>query len=268
MVVAPQVAFVAGALALVRALRRRGRAMPTAELSVLRRRTLVALASGVVTMGALVRLRPRVRAVARRVVDDGDVLSPRRPRRCCSSQPPSRPPAPRGFKPELAGSAGDVFDDLGLARRRPVAPRLLGRGRRRRGGLARGHRPGRSARRPRPRNPRSGRLSRRLRGAREVPRPPSLASARVGRLARALSRRPESRPARGRPHDRRPAARHRRRRLRQDARPHAPRRASARDPRREAERDPRDHVHEQGRGRDARAARADARRRSRARSGS
>ena len=68
----------AGALALVRALRRRGRAMPTAELRVLRRRTSVALASGVVTMGALALYGLRVRAVARRLVDDGRPTSPRR----------------------------------------------------------------------------------------------------------------------------------------------------------------------------------------------
>ncbi len=65
-----------------------------------------------------------------------------------------------------------------------------------------------------------------------------------------------------------PAARDRRRRLGQDARPHLPRRAPARGLRREAERDPRDHVHEQGRRRDARAPRGPARPASRARSGS
>ena len=50
---------------------------------------------GVVTMGALALYGRRVRAVARRVVDDGDVRLRDGARRCCSSLPPSRPPAPR-----------------------------------------------------------------------------------------------------------------------------------------------------------------------------
>ena len=57
-------------------------------------------------------------------------------------------------------------------------------------------------------------------------------------------------------HDRRPGARRRRRRLREDARAHAPHRAPARRGRRQAARDPRDHVHEQGGRGDARARRA------------
>ena len=112
------------------------------------------------------------------------------------------------------------------------------------------------------------RLFRRLCRAREVPRPSPLASSGGRRLARALPRRPESRPAGGRPHDRGAAPRDRRRRLRQDASPHAPGRPPARNARREAERDPRDHVHEQGRGGDARAARPGCSGPSRARSGS
>ncbi len=113
MVVAPQVAFVAGALALIRALRRRDRAMPTAELAVLRRRTLVALGSGVVTMGALVlyghEFAPSLAGWWTTVtyVSAGAaalVLA-------VASVPAAR--AAR-YKPELAGSAGDVFDDLGL----------------------------------------------------------------------------------------------------------------------------------------------------------
>ena len=114
MVVAPQVAFVAGALALVRAVRRRGRAMPTAELTVLRRRTLVALASGVVTMGALVvygrEFAPSLAGwwtTATSVAATAAALG-----LLVASVPAAR--AAR-FKPELAGSAGDVFDDLGVA---------------------------------------------------------------------------------------------------------------------------------------------------------
>ena len=53
MIFAPQVSFVAGTLALTRALRRKGRVLPTQELVVIRRRTGVALTFGLVTMGAL-----------------------------------------------------------------------------------------------------------------------------------------------------------------------------------------------------------------------
>lgn len=54
MIVAPQVAFVAGGLALLRTIRRRhARILPTRELAVVHRRTAVALAAGVATMGAL-----------------------------------------------------------------------------------------------------------------------------------------------------------------------------------------------------------------------
>jgi hypothetical protein len=56
-VVAPQVEFVAGSLALLRALRgRRARALPAAELRVLARRTPLALACGLATMGAVALL--------------------------------------------------------------------------------------------------------------------------------------------------------------------------------------------------------------------
>ena len=56
-VVAPQVAFVAGSLALLRALRARGvRALPAGELQVLARRTSLALACGLATMGAVALL--------------------------------------------------------------------------------------------------------------------------------------------------------------------------------------------------------------------
>jgi hypothetical protein len=53
-IVAPQISFVAGLLALLRALRRRHeRIIPTRELIVIRRRTGVALLFGLVTMAAL-----------------------------------------------------------------------------------------------------------------------------------------------------------------------------------------------------------------------
>ena len=52
-IVAPQVSFVAGSLALVRALRRREPVLPSAELTVINRRTGIALVFGLVTMVAL-----------------------------------------------------------------------------------------------------------------------------------------------------------------------------------------------------------------------
>ena len=52
-IVAPQVSFVAGSLALVRVLRRREPVLPSAELTVINRRTGVALVFGLVTMVAL-----------------------------------------------------------------------------------------------------------------------------------------------------------------------------------------------------------------------
>jgi hypothetical protein len=54
LVLAPQVAFATGVLALRRALRLRGRSwVPAAEVRVLRRRTATAIGSGLATMGAL-----------------------------------------------------------------------------------------------------------------------------------------------------------------------------------------------------------------------
>jgi len=114
MVVAPQVAFVAGALALVRALRRRGRAMPTAELSVLRRRTLVALVSGLVTMGALALYGHEFAFSLAGWWTTATYVSAGAGALLLVGASVQAAHAAR-FKPELAGSAGDVFDDLGLA---------------------------------------------------------------------------------------------------------------------------------------------------------
>lgn len=55
LVIAPQVAFVAGLLTLIRALRLRGaRTIPGAEVRVLNRRSMVALGSGIVAVGATI----------------------------------------------------------------------------------------------------------------------------------------------------------------------------------------------------------------------
>jgi hypothetical protein len=111
-VIAPQVAFVAGSLALVRAWRRRGRAMPTAELSILRRRTLVGLAAGAVTMGALAlyayEFTPVLAGWWKALTYSAAV--PAAVLLVAAAVPTLR--AAR-FKPEVAGTAGDLFDDLG-----------------------------------------------------------------------------------------------------------------------------------------------------------
>ena len=112
-IVAPQVAFVAGSLALVRALRRREKTLPSAELSVLNRRTGLALLSGLVTMVALALIAFELRhdvaswwvaltlsgtAVAGLllVLAAGAALGATR------------------YRPAIAGPAGDLFDDLGF----------------------------------------------------------------------------------------------------------------------------------------------------------
>jgi amino acid transporter len=112
-IVAPQVAFVAGSLALVRVLRRREKTLPSAELSVLNRRTGVALLFGLVTMVALALIAFELRhdvaswwvaltlsgtAVAGLllVLAAGPALGATR------------------FRPVVAGQAGDLFDDLGF----------------------------------------------------------------------------------------------------------------------------------------------------------
>lgn len=117
-IVAPQVAFVAGSLALVRVLRRRERVLPSAELTVINRRTGVALVSGVVTMAALALLAFELRndsaawwvaltlagtAIATPLL----VLA-------------ALPTAVAGrLRPRVAGERGDLFDDLGFGRTNP-----------------------------------------------------------------------------------------------------------------------------------------------------
>jgi hypothetical protein len=85
LVIAPQVAFVTGVLAVVRALRlRRTAALPRTEVGVLRRRSAVALLSGAATMAALVAL----------VVQ----LAPVLPGWCCSPWPRYRWSSPRACR--------------------------------------------------------------------------------------------------------------------------------------------------------------------------
>jgi hypothetical protein len=113
MVVAPQVAFVAGSLALVRALRRRGRVLPTAELTVLRRRTLVALACGTVTMGALALYAYEFAPSLAGWWTTSTYVAA-----ACAAVLLAAASAPAlraaRLRPQVAGSAGDVYDDLGF----------------------------------------------------------------------------------------------------------------------------------------------------------
>ena len=114
-VLAPQVAFVAGALALVRTLRRRDTVLPTAELRVINRRTGVAVASGLATMGGLALFAYELRAelagwwVAYTLSGAAAawVLL------VLAAVPAGRASV---LRPQVAGGAGDVFDDLGLPR--------------------------------------------------------------------------------------------------------------------------------------------------------
>ena len=121
LVVAPQIAFVAGALALLRALRRRRDcALPAQEVQVLVRRTGVALAAGLGTMGAVAVSAHEYGAhagiaYAAAAIGGGALLL----------AAPSALAAAR-IRPAGAGDAGDVFADLGAL----VPERLRGDARR------------------------------------------------------------------------------------------------------------------------------------------
>jgi hypothetical protein len=113
LILAPQVAFVAGSLALLRVLRRSEQALPTDELTVINRRTGVALASGLLTMAALgliaFELGDDVAAwwvaltLAGTAVATLLLLLAALPTASAAR-----------LHPHVAGSAGDLFDDLGF----------------------------------------------------------------------------------------------------------------------------------------------------------
>jgi hypothetical protein len=117
-IVAPQVAFVAGSLALLRVLRRREARLPRAELRVINRRTGVALLFGLLTMAALAVLALELRDdsadwwVALTLV--GVAIAT--PLLVLAALPAAL--AAR-LKPRVAGEPGDLFDDLGLVRMEP-----------------------------------------------------------------------------------------------------------------------------------------------------
>jgi hypothetical protein len=114
MIVAPQVSFVAGALALLRTLRRRReRFIPTSELIVIRRRTGLALLCGLLTMGALSLYAYEFRAdlagwwptLTYTSTAAASVL-------LLLAAAPTL--AASRLRPQVGGDAGDVFADVGL----------------------------------------------------------------------------------------------------------------------------------------------------------
>ena len=116
MIVAPQVSFVAGMLALVRTLRRRReRVIPTRELIVIRRRTGVALFFGLVTMGALSLYGYEFHSslagwwltLTYASTAGASIL-------LALAALPSL--AAARVRPQVAGEAGDVFSDVGHER--------------------------------------------------------------------------------------------------------------------------------------------------------
>jgi hypothetical protein len=113
MIVAPQVSFVAGALALLRTLRRRReRVIPTSELVVIRRRTGLALLFGLLTMAALSLYAYEFRAELA-----GWWLTLTYTSTAGASLLLALATAPAltatRLRPQVGGEAGDVFADLG-----------------------------------------------------------------------------------------------------------------------------------------------------------
>jgi hypothetical protein len=112
-ILAPQVSFVAGSLAVVRVLRRREPVLPSAELTVLNRRTGVALLFGVVTMVALgvfaLELRNDIAGWWLALTLAGVAIAT--PLLVLAALPAA---GAARLRPRIAGDPGDVFDDLGL----------------------------------------------------------------------------------------------------------------------------------------------------------
>ena len=122
---APQVSFVAGSLALRARPARREPVLPTAELTVINRRTWVALVFGLVTMGALA---PRLRAPLRSSRLVGGIHA-RRSAVATRSLVLAAVPAAVAtlLRPHVGAQSGDLFDDLGFGRTGSVALRPQGR---------------------------------------------------------------------------------------------------------------------------------------------
>jgi len=117
-IVAPQVSFVAGSLALVRVLRQRAPVLPSTELTVINRRTGIALVFGLVTMAALALLAFELRDdsagwwVGLTLVG----VAVATPLLVLAALPAA---VAARLRPRVAGEPGDLFDDLGFGRTDP-----------------------------------------------------------------------------------------------------------------------------------------------------
>lgn len=113
LIVAPQVSFVAGCLAVLRVVRRRETVLPSEELRVINRRTGVALLFGLVTMAALaviaLELRNEVAGWWVALTLAGTAIAT--PLLLIAALPTA---SAARLQPRIAGSAGDLFDDLGF----------------------------------------------------------------------------------------------------------------------------------------------------------
>jgi hypothetical protein len=117
-ILAPQVSFVSGSLALVRVLRRREPVLPIAELKVINRRTGVALVFGLVTMGALALLAFELRddSAGWWVAFTLAGVAVATPLLVLAALPAA---VAARLRPRVAGDPGDLFDDLGFGRTGP-----------------------------------------------------------------------------------------------------------------------------------------------------
>jgi len=117
-IVAPQIAFVAGALALLRVVRRRkDPVLSSEERRVVNRRTGVALLAGIATMAALFELAVEYRNdLAPTWVGFTLIATPIASALLLLAALPAFRAS--GLRPRVPGAAGDVFDDLGLVRYR------------------------------------------------------------------------------------------------------------------------------------------------------
>jgi hypothetical protein len=127
LIIAPQVAFVSGTLALLRVLRRRkGRLLTSAERVIVNRRTSLALAAGLATMGALTVLGIEYRhGLAHWWVSFTLIAT----LAASSLLLLAAFPVLRAVRlhPHVLGPAGDVFDDIGFVRYRDEPWRFAAR---------------------------------------------------------------------------------------------------------------------------------------------
>ena len=112
-ILAPQVSFVAGSLALVRVLRRREAVLPSSELRVINRRTGIALVFGILTMVALGVLAIELRSESagwwvELTLVGAAIATPLLVLAALPAAVAAR------LKPRVAGEPGDLFDDLGF----------------------------------------------------------------------------------------------------------------------------------------------------------